>query len=123
VLPPNLSLQLPSGGQRRFIDDLTEWAVNVYESGNVKLTQMVRADARAEKCIGCRWQMDWQSHCPPCVGRMNQLCAIIRQGKDVRRWSDLQGCGLLKFDTRTAVMLEDPRPNGDASKKPANCWL
>lgn len=108
---------IPHTDQTRYIDRISQALIKLQDSG-VKLVSRELATQRAQSCLQCPHNVEWENQCPSCVGSAKQLSHLIRQGQDLGV-KHLKSCRLHNLPLDTACLIESPeKPQG----LPEHCW-
>jgi hypothetical protein len=112
-----------ASGPVELLADIQVWSKNLVSS--VRPHPLVGdelAEARAQICAKCPFNINWKSGCGSCIVAADRLCASIRQARDTQSSPTLGGCKVLRHDNRAAIFLqkEDLARSSDI---PSYCWL
>lgn len=123
-LLPRPADESPKGKTQR--QRTTNWRYNRYAQaqGIEKRESQEVADARAEICAGCEYNVDNKDNCSPCVAANDKALFVLRGGKSTKM--KVGGCAILGQDNETAAFL--PQELLTYKKQyqdqlPSYCWL
>jgi hypothetical protein len=103
--------------------DLQTWARNILASPRPHpLVGDELAEARAQICAKCIYNVNWRGGCSSCVVATDRLSASVRQARETRSTPVLGGCTILRHDNRAAVFMQ-PEDLATSSDIPSHCWL
>jgi hypothetical protein len=109
-------------GTKTLTDNMIQWldgAITNHSSEHLEMS--LEAQRRAEICIKCRFNTQWNSSCGSCLEAVNRMSSIIRMGNDTPRGHKLKACQILQHENRSAVWLRRERIN-QSLDLPAHCW-
>jgi len=124
--PLNAPVPDPSAGQGApgFIPLFSRMLENLNElknAGAIPYVDQMQAQSRANICMNCPQNIQWETNCGSCNQNLVALSYQIRQGRRLGADSALRGCRA--FGTALAVSVWLADPGGDARYQPPSiCW-
>jgi hypothetical protein len=122
----HISANLTAPAGQRHVDRINGWANSLYAAvPKLKMVPMAEADQRAQTCLQCPLNVQWEGECPACVTSAQRLLLIIRQGRDSHYGKKLHACSGTGMCTRTAIHIEREHfpPQSTYASLPEPCWL
>jgi hypothetical protein len=108
---------------QELMDDIQTWARNILASPRPHpLVGDELAEARAQICGKCPYNVNWRGGCGPCITATDRLSASVRQARETDSTKVLGGCSVLRHDNRAAVFM-NPEDLATSSDIPDLCWL
>jgi len=103
--------------------DIQVWAKNILSSTSEHpLVGDELAEARAQICGKCPYNVNWRGGCNSCIAATDRLSASVRQARETTSTPVLGGCSILRHDNRAAVFMQ-PEDLAISSDTPDFCWL
>jgi len=124
--PLDAPVPAPSAGQgaatfvplfSRMLENLNQ----LKQAGQIPYVDQITAQARANICMHCPQNVQWETNCGNCNQNLTALSYQIRQGRRLGCDSALRGCRAYGTALSVSVWLGDPGGDG-RYQPPSICW-